>query len=161
MQVKICRKWTWEEGCLGLYFDNFFSSVSLLITLLEKGYVCGTKHKDFPPALKMSCKSKSKMAKHGLVNRVDYQMVMRGGVVDFLWLDNWVVTVLSTNTQPRQINTIQRHEQDGSRTNVSCPAAVALYNSYMGRVDKNDQLWQYYHVRLKCCKVYRYIWSTH
>lgn len=90
-----------------LYFDNFFSSVSLLITVLEKGlYACGTarqNYKDFPPALKMSGKSKSEMAKHGLVNRGDYQMVMRDGVLAFLWLDNQVVTVLSTNTQPRQI----------------------------------------------------------
>ena len=28
---------------------------------------------------------------------------------------------------------------------------------YMGRVDRNDQLRQYYHVRLKSCKFYRYI----
>ena len=56
------------------YFDNFFSSVSLLTTLLEKGlYACGTarqNYKDFPPALKMSGKSKTEMEKHGLVNRV-------------------------------------------------------------------------------------------
>ena len=71
---------------------------------------------------------------------------MKDGVLAFLWRDNRVVTVLSTNTQPQQIDTVQRREQDGSRTNVSCPAAMALYNSYMGGVDKNDQLRQYYHV---------------
>ena len=40
-----------------LYFYNFFSSVSLLTTLLEKGlYTCGTarqNYRDFPSALKM------------------------------------------------------------------------------------------------------------
>ena len=144
-----------------LYFDNFFSSVSLLIALLEKGlYACGTarqNYKDFPPALKMNGKSKSEMEKHGLVKRGDYQMVKKDGVLAFLWRDNRVVTVLSTNTQPQQIDTVQRREQDGSRINISCPAAMALYNSYMGGVDKNDQLRQYYHVRLKCRKFYRYI----
>jgi hypothetical protein len=56
-----------------LYFDNFFSSVSLLNILLGKGlYACGTarqSYKEFPVALKMKGKSKSEMVRHGLVNR--------------------------------------------------------------------------------------------
>ena len=56
-----------------LYFDNFFSSVSLLSTLLSKGlYACGTarqSYKDFPSALKMKGKGKAEMQRHGLVNR--------------------------------------------------------------------------------------------
>ena len=58
-----------------LYFDNFFSSVSLLTTLLEKGlYACGTarqNYRDFPSALKMQGKkSKSEMERHCLANRL-------------------------------------------------------------------------------------------
>ena len=34
---------------------------------------------------------------------------------------------------------------------------MALYNTYMGGVDRNNQLRGYYHVRLKCRKFYRYI----
>ena len=56
-----------------LYFDNFFSSVSLLSTLLDKGlYACGTarqSYKDFPASLKMRGKSKREMEEHGLNNR--------------------------------------------------------------------------------------------
>ena len=34
---------------------------------------------------------------------------------------------------------------------------MALYNTYMGGVDHNDQLRGYYNVRLKCRKFYKYI----
>ena len=56
-----------------LYFDNFFSSVSMLDTLLGKGlYACGTarqNYRDFPDALRMSGKSQREMIRHGLSNR--------------------------------------------------------------------------------------------
>lgn len=56
-----------------LFFDNFFSSVSLLETLLENGlYACGTarqNYREFPAPLKMKGKSKKEMERHKLVNR--------------------------------------------------------------------------------------------
>ena len=52
---------------------------------------------------------------------------------------------------------MQRREHDRRRIDVPCPAAMALYQTYMGGVDRNDQLRQYYHVKLKCRKFYRYI----
>ena len=144
-----------------LYFDNFFSSVSLLTTLLHKGiYACGTARqtsREFPAALKMRGKGKCEMEMHGLADRGDSQLVQQGGVVALLWRDNRVVTLLSTNAQPQQQAVVQRREHDGSRIDVRCPAAMELYNRFMGGVDKNDQLWQYYHVRTKSWKCYHYI----
>ena len=84
-------------------------------------------------------------------------MLQCDGVMAFLWRDNRVVTVLSTNAQPQEQEIVERHENDGHRVDVPCPAAMALYQMYMGGVDRNDQLRQYYHVRLKCHKFYRYI----
>ena len=95
------------------------------------------------------------------LSRGDSQIVQQGGVVALLWLDNRVVTLLSTNAQPNQLDTVQRKERDGSRQTVRCPAAMALYNRYMGGVDRNDQLRQYYHVCLKCRKIYEYIFWFH
>ena len=45
----------------------------------------------------------------------------------------------------------------GSTIEVACPSSVVLYNRYMGGVDCNDQLRQYYHVRSRGRKYYRYI----
>ena len=79
------------------------------------------------------------------------------GVTALLWCDNRVVTLLSTNAQPQQHSTVQRKEHDGSHSDIPCPVGMELYNRYMGGVDKNDQLRQYYHVRIKSRKFYRYI----
>ena len=90
-------------------------------------------------------------------NRGDSEVLQNDGLTALLWRDNRVVTLLSTNSQPQNQSTVQRRERDGTRTNVPCPEAMDLYNRYMGGVDKNDQLRQYYHVRLKSRKVYKYI----
>ena len=89
--------------------------------------------------------------------RGDAEIVRRDGVVALLWHDNQVVSLLSTNARPQQQDLVRHREHDGRRVDVPCPAAMALYNAYMGGVDRNDQLRQYYHVRLKCQKMYRYL----
>ena len=40
---------------------------------------------------------------------------------------------------------------------MTCPVAIAKFNQFMGGVDRNDQTRQYYHVRLKGRKYYKYI----
>ena len=56
-----------------LYFDNLFTSVSLLQTLLDRGiYSCGTarqNYRGFPPALKLNGKGKRELERHGLSQR--------------------------------------------------------------------------------------------
>ena len=89
--------------------------------------------------------------------RGDSEIVQRDGIAAMLWRDNRVVTLLSTNTQPHEEEVVQRRQRDGSRVDVRCPAAVARYQQYMGGVDRNDQLRQYYMVPTKCRKFYKYI----
>ena len=38
-----------------------------------------------------------------------------------------------------------------------CPNTVTSFNKFMGGVDKNDELRQYYHVWIKSCKYYKYL----
>ena len=78
-----------------------------------------------------------------------------------LWcLSGWTkkpVTVLSTLAQADITHTAQRRVRDGSRISVQCPDMVVLYNRYMAGMDKGDQYRQYYHVRTKSRKVYKYL----
>ena len=89
--------------------------------------------------------------------RGDSTVVQCGEVVGTLWQDNKVVRMLSTNCQPQESGTVTRKLRDGTSVNVTCPAPVIAYNKFMGGVDQNDQLRQYYHVRLRGRKYYKYI----
>ena len=80
-----------------------------------------------------------------------------GEVVGTLWKDNKVVRVLSTNFQPKETGNVTRKLRDGTSVGVPCPTAIVAYNKFMGGVDRNDQLRQYYHVRLRGRKYYKYI----
>ena len=62
--------------------------------------------------------------------------------------------VVTTNSDPKTPTQVFRKNKDGTRDLISCPQSLALYNKFMGGVDRNDQL-RGYHVRLKCRKFYK------
>ena len=90
-------------------------------------------------------------------SRGDSAVRQCGQLTALMWLDNRVVSFLATNVQPTEMSMVHRKRKDGSTREVQCPAAVKLYNTYMGGVDYGDQLRGYYHVRLKNRKYYKYI----
>ena len=92
-----------------------------------------------------------------LPNRGDSQVVQKGGVSACAWMDRKVVMVMFTNAQPSAPASVLRRQKDHTRTPISCPEAVLLYNKYMGGVDRGDQLRGYYACRTKSRKFYRYI----
>ena len=73
-----------------------------------------------------------------------------------LWQDNRPVLVISSNSDPTHKTIVPRKSRDGSSNIIPCPQSVQIYNKYMGGVDRNDQLHQYYRVRLKGRKYYKY-----
>ena len=137
-----------------IYFDNFFTSVGLLIDLSKMGlYGCGTlrtNRKGFPITLK-------DVAKKGLGERGKSQTEQYKNLTVSVWQDNRPVCVAASNSDPTTSELVKRKKRDGSHDNFSCPQAVYLYNRYMGGVDRNDQLRGYYQVRLKGRKYYKYI----
>ena len=137
-----------------VYFDNYFTSISLLINLLKIGiYSCGTmrtNRKGSPDDLKA-------VAKKGFTERGQSKIWQYNNVTISVWQDTKPVVVAATNCDPTASNSVTRKQRDGTQITVRSPTSVTLYNKYMGGVDRNDQLRGYYHVRLKCRKYYRYI----
>ena len=60
-------------------------------------------------------------------------------------------------TTPNDTVYVERKQLDGTKIDVTCPKAVDAYNQYMSGVDKGDQMRNYYMVRLRCMKYYKYI----
>ena len=137
-------------GNYQIYCDNFFSTCRLFDTLLShKLYACGTAsttRREFPETLKQV-----------RLERGEHLFCQRGNLVASAWMDKKPVTVLSTLAQADVTHTAQRRVRDGSRVSVQCPDAVVLYNRYMAGVDKGDQYRQYYRIRTKCVKYYKYL----
>lgn len=81
----------------------------------------------------------------------------KGPLVVTAWLDSKVVTVMSTNGQPGDITTTLRRLKNGTQVEFPCASSVVSYSANIRGVDRNDQLRQYYHVRTKSHKCYRYM----
>ena len=129
-----------------VYFDNYFSSVDLLLDLFRAGlYACGTlrtNRKGFPSQLKTP-------AQKELKEWGESKTYKNGNLTVAVWQDNKHVTIIATKSDPTNTDTVTRKRKDGSRQSYSCPTSVALYNQNMGGVDHNGQLRGYYHVRLR------------
>ena len=135
-----------------LYFDNFFTSISLLSKLLAQGtYGCGTirtNRKHYPYEISVEAQR---------FKRGESTFRQCGNIVATAWKDNKVVNVASTLANPMDITSVNSRQIDGTRVPFTCPKCVELYNEHMGGVDEGNQLRGYYHVRLKCTKKYKYI----
>ena len=80
-----------------------------------------------------------------------------GNLVATVWKDKRVVSTLSSMTSPQDTTTVDRRQKDASIKHIPCPQSVSTYNTYMNGVDRGDQLRNYYRVRLKSMKYYKYV----
>ena len=89
-----------------LYFDNYFSSITLLSKLLEEGtYAFGTirtNHKEYP-----SDETKQ-------FDRGQSSFCQCGNLVATAWKDNKVVNVVSTLASPTDTTSVNRRQKDGT-----------------------------------------------
>ena len=110
-----------------LFFDNYFTSVNLLSTLLNKGtYTCGTirtNRKQYLAEISEEVKKSS---------RGESAFRQCGNLVATAWKDKKVVNIASTLADPADHTTVTRRQKDGTQLDVQCRLCVALYNKYIG-----------------------------
>ena len=137
------------------YFDNFFSSLDLFLDLWRvRLYGCVTllsNHKAFSNDLNPDLMK-------GFSNFGDCLVRQHNNVTVSLWQDNHPVVVISSIYNPTHVTSVEWKSKDGTSNPITCPQTVYSYNTIMGRIDRNDQLCQYYSVHLKGRKNYKYHW---
>lgn len=122
-----------------LYCDNYYTSPDLFLTLRNLGFgACGTvrvNRRGVPACIK----AKRKMTKG------EVKSVSTDGVLALQWMDKRQVTILST-IHDDSMTTKRRRTRLSSTglEEIDKPTAIVDYNTYMGGVDKSDQLLSYY-----------------
>lgn len=130
-----------------VYFDNFFTTVDLMVALQEDNILAaGTVRKDRVKLPKLQIPDKL-LQKGQSEFRTSYT-----GTRWVKWMDNRPVRFLSNFHDPSESTSINRKQKDGSLLPVSCPTLVRDYNKHMGYVDKADMLKSTYQINRKAKK---------
>ncbi|XP_047098638.1 piggyBac transposable element-derived protein 4-like [Schistocerca piceifrons] len=119
-------------------FDNFVTKVNLMQMILNSGiYSIGTVRanwKGLPSVMKDKCTLK----------RGEFQFQFKRGTAVIKWMDNKTVAILTTSDNPSDTTLVSRKNRGGTTSMVTCPTAVATYNTIMGGVDHFYQLRERY-----------------
>lgn len=117
-----------------VFFDNFFTSPTLVAKLLNDGiYGTGTvrANRKYMPSLKIDKE----------MVRGEHDWLSCQGVSATKWMDNKSVLLLSSVHDPRSVQMIERGVKGSKdKLKVSCPSVIREYNQYMGGVDQCDQM---------------------
>lgn len=112
-----------------VFFDRFFTSISLVRTLLQNGiFSCGTIKSDsegFPPELR-----------NPDLRRGETLQMQHDQLLATAWKDKKTVHILSTNCSPFGDGPVVRRTRGGNFVEVMCPPPVSSYQRYMSGVDR-------------------------
>lgn len=117
-----------------VYFDNFFTSPTLIAKLLDNGiYGTGT--------VRANRKHMPTLKNDKQLTRGEHDWLACKGITATKWMDNKSVTLLSSCHDPRVVQQIDRRVKGSKdKVKVSCPNLIHEYNQYMGGVDLSDQM---------------------
>ena len=126
-----------NQGIGNLAFDNWYTSAKLMSILAAmKIPTIGTVRSDRvgnAPLMTTSEISKRKRGTHS------YAVDQNQAIHCVNWMDNSVVTLMSTSTGPYPLNQVDRwSKSEKKKVLVSQPAMIKLYNESMGGVDLID-----------------------
>ncbi|XP_050337616.1 piggyBac transposable element-derived protein 3-like isoform X1 [Bactrocera neohumeralis] len=145
-----------------LYFDNFYTSLPLLVLLRARGiFSLGTLRIPLIP----NCKLPNEKDIRDELRDYSCEYMKRAYGVDIttvLWKDNKLVRLASTyyvGVQPFQRSNTDANKQPSKAARydrkakkyleIDCPQIIKAYNNHMGGVDLMDALMGRYHIRAK------------
>lgn len=137
-----------------IFIDNLFTSFSVLKELKNRGYgVTGTLRenrlpKDCPLIDKKAMAKQPRGYFASTISKDD-------GIIVVRWMDNAVVTVVSTSYGVQPITSVKRYSQTMKKIiNVPRPNLIAQYNRFMGGTDRMDEDIARYRVGIRSKKWY-------
>ncbi|XP_013407355.1 piggyBac transposable element-derived protein 4-like [Lingula anatina] len=135
-----------------VYFDNYFTSMPLLETLLVNGtYACGTvrlNRKGIPKELQAA-----KFKQSG-----EHLKLQKGDIMAVSWCEKKrKVSVLSSANDVGDIQLDRPGKRRQPRQSYPKPIAIQDYSNNYNGVDKSDQLRSYYGIANKAKKWWKYI----
>lgn len=139
-----------------IYFDNFYTSLSLFHYLFKESIYClGTVQKN---RLGKTCKlpDKKDLLKPSVPRGSYDENVTAFDGVEFSatsWKDNKQVLLLSAYVGSEPLNTVKRYDKKQKKSiAISCPNAIREYSASMGGVDTMDSYLGRYRIRMKSKK---------
>ena len=120
-----------------LYCDNYYSSPELFLRLKALGFgACGTgtNRRGIPASLKSTAS----------MGRGQVKSTSSDGLLALLWQDKRKVTMISTIHDDSMVSKRRTRLAEGGIEEIMKPEVISEYNTYMGGVDKSDQLLSYH-----------------
>uniref|UniRef100_H2L551 PiggyBac transposable element-derived protein domain-containing protein n=1 Tax=Oryzias latipes TaxID=8090 RepID=H2L551_ORYLA len=138
-----------------LFFDNWFTSVPLILTLAQQGIHCpGTVCSNRLPGVSMMCDPELKRTGRGSFDQKT-AMVGETTLHAVKWYDNHSVSLLSDYIGAHPVTDVDKWDGKQKKViRVPCPAVVREYNKNMGGVDLLDSLIALYRTKIRSKKWY-------
>ena len=156
--LKLCNTLPTSATNYKLYFDNYFSSIPLLIQLrqLNLWTVC-TIRKNRTKGCDKFLEKETALKKRGR-GSIDWRVEENSNVLVLRWMDSGVVQLASNYLNADLGEQCDRYNAEKKeRVKVDCPKIVQVYNKHMGGVDLHDMLVSLYRVTLKTRKWYLHL----
>ena len=136
-----------------LYFDNFFCSLELIIYLKEHNIdSLGTVRKN---RIKGCPLDEDKVMQKRGRGFYDYRNDSKTGLILVKWVDNKVVTLVSSFCGIQPVTSVRRwNNREKKKIDVACPKIVQHYNKHMGEVGLAGMLIELYRLPLKSKRWY-------
>lgn len=152
--MRLCANLPQDQN-FKVYFDNFFTSFSLLKELKSIGILSlGTMRSNRMAGVQKILTSDKKLKLEGR-GSYDWRVDASSNIVVLKWQDNNTVLLASTFMRQNLGEKVKRWSaKDKSHVYIDCPEMVHEYNKFMGGVDLNDMLLSLYRIKLRSKKWY-------